>query len=65
MYLFDPYEDLVLGIHLVSGTYCRVERNGTRVVAATSSRRDHRKSKFGLRYDIKLIELYVMTKSEF
>jgi hypothetical protein len=29
------------------------------------ARRDHRKSKFGLRHDTNLIELYVMTKSEF
>ena len=45
--------------------YCRVEQNGTGDVTATSSRRDHRKSKSGLRHDVKLIELYVMTKSEF
>ena len=45
--------------------YCRVERNRTRDVAAPLARRHHRKSKFGLRHDIKLIELYVMTKSEF
>jgi hypothetical protein len=29
------------------------------------ARRDHRKSKFGFRHDIRLIYLYVMTKSEF
>ena len=45
--------------------YCTVERNGTPDVAAASSRRHHRKSKFGLRHAIKLIELYCMTKSEF
>ena len=45
--------------------YCRVERNGTPDVSAASSRRDHRKSKFGLRHAIKLIELYGVTKSEF
>ena len=34
-------------------------------VAATSSQSCDRKSKFGLRHAIKLIELYYMTKSEF
>ena len=46
-------------------TYCTVERNGTPDVAAASSQPDRRKSKFGLRHGIKLIELYAMTKSEF
>ena len=49
--------------------YCTIEWNKTRDVAAPSSRRDHRKSKFGLRRGINLIELYAMhdamTKSEF
>ena len=36
-----------------------------RDVAAPLAQPDHRKSNFGLRHDIKLIELYVMTKSEF
>jgi hypothetical protein len=45
--------------------YCTVEWNKTRDVAAPSSRRDHRKSKFGLRHAIKLNEPYCMTKSEF
>jgi hypothetical protein len=45
--------------------YCKVEWNKTPDVPATSSRRDHRKSKFGLCYATKLIELYCMTKSEF
>jgi hypothetical protein len=46
-------------------TVNEVERNKTVNVAATSSWRDHRKSKFGLRHAIKLIELYGVTKSEF
>ena len=45
--------------------YCWVERNKTRDVFIALARRDHRKSKFGLRHSIKLIELYCMTKSEF
>ena len=45
--------------------YCRVEQNGTRDVATSIARPDHRKSKFGLRHAIKLIELYCVTKSEF
>ena len=36
-----------------------------RDVAAAGSQSCDRKSKFGLRHDIKLNELYVMTKSEF
>ena len=35
--------------------YCRVERNKTWDIAVASDRRDHRKSKFGLHYAIKLI----------
>jgi hypothetical protein len=46
-------------------TYCKVERNGTADVATPIARRDHRKSKIGLRHRIKLIELYTVTKSEF
>ena len=44
-----------------------VELSGKTIfqVAPSRSRRDHRKSKFGLRHDIYLIWLYVMTKSEF
>ena len=34
-------------------------------VSARRTQPDHRKSKFGLRHGIKLIELYAMTKSEF
>ena len=34
--------------------YCRVERNGTGDVTTPLARRDHRKSKIGLRHDIKL-----------
>jgi hypothetical protein len=34
--------------------YCRVEKNGTGDIVIASARRDHRKSKFGLHYDIKL-----------
>ena len=34
--------------------YCQVERNGTLDVSASLARRDHRKSKFRLRHDIKL-----------
>ena len=34
--------------------YCKVERNGTREIAAPIARPDHRKSKFGLRQGIKL-----------
>jgi hypothetical protein len=34
-------------------------------VPARRTQPDHRKSKFGLRHGIKLIELYAMTKSEF
>jgi hypothetical protein len=49
----------------VNTVYCKLEKNKTRDVASSRSRRDHRKSKFGLRDDIKLIELYFMTKSEF
>jgi hypothetical protein len=45
--------------------YCRVEQNRAGDVAAARARRDHRKSKFGLRHAIKLIELYGVTKSEF
>ena len=45
--------------------YCRLERDKTRDIASPLARRDHRKSKFGLRHGIKLIELYAMTKSEF
>ena len=40
--------------------YCKVERNGTREIAAPIARPDHRKSKFGLRHRIKLIELYTV-----
>jgi hypothetical protein len=45
--------------------YCKVERNETPDVASSIVRRDHRKSKFGLRHHIKLIELYTVTTSEF
>jgi hypothetical protein len=38
--------------------YCKIEQNKTRVVAPSRSRRDHRKSKFGLRHAIKLNSLY-------
>ena len=34
--------------------YCKVELNKTSDVSAANARRDHRKSKFGLRHDIKL-----------
>jgi hypothetical protein len=34
--------------------YCRVERNGSRDTVRSIARRDHRKSKFGLRQGIKL-----------
>jgi hypothetical protein len=52
----------VVNLHTVelSGTEL-----GTPLVFATSFRRDHRKSKFGLRHAKKKIELYCMTKSEF
>jgi hypothetical protein len=49
----------------LSNHYCRVERNRTGDVATPIARRDHRKSKFGLRHGIKLIEFYAMTKFEF
>ena len=52
------------------GAAARVWRDHDRIwpwpdVATSLARWDHRKSKFGLRHDIKLIEIYVMTKSEF
>ena len=34
--------------------YCQIEQNRTADVVAASARRDHRKSKFGLRQGIKL-----------
>jgi hypothetical protein len=34
--------------------YCRIELNKTPDVFAANFRRDHRKSKFGLRHDIRL-----------
>jgi hypothetical protein len=53
----------------IEGTYRYVplERTGTfhASLRMTIARRDHRKSKFGLRHRIKLIELYTVTKSEF
>jgi hypothetical protein len=45
--------------------YYKVEKNKTSDVAASLARPDHRKSKFGLRHDIKLIELLDVTESEF
>ena len=45
--------------------YCWVEQNKTLYIVMSLARRDHRKSKFGLRHDISLILLYVMTKSKF
>ena len=45
--------------------YCKLEKNTTWDIAASLARRDHGKSKFGLRHDIKLIEFYLMTKSKF
>ena len=48
-----------------STMYCILDKNGTREVVIAPARRDHRKSKFGLRHGLKLIELYAMTKSEF
>jgi hypothetical protein len=45
--------------------YCKLEKKRTRVVADSIARRDHRNSKFGFRYDIKLTQLYVVTKFEF
>ena len=38
-----------------ASTYCKVEKNGTWDVARPLARRDHRKSKFGLRHAIELI----------
>ena len=48
-----------------STCYYWVEKNRTGDNSAPLARRDHRKSKFGLRHAIKLLELYCMTKSEF
>jgi hypothetical protein len=46
---------VALGFYsIATSQYCRVERNKTRDVAPSRSRRDHRKSKFGLRHAIKL-----------
>ena len=45
--------------------YCQIGQNGTRDVIIAIARRDHRKSKFGLRQATKLNELYGVTKSEF
>jgi hypothetical protein len=53
-----------LGRGTTCSNYCRVERNGTADVATPIARWDHRKSKFGLRHALNLIELYCMTKSE-
>jgi len=39
----------------VRRVYCRVETKKTRDIAAPIARPDHRKSKFGLRHAIKLI----------
>ena len=38
----------------LSNTYCQVEKNGTRDVAARRTQPDHRKSKFRLRHAIRL-----------
>jgi hypothetical protein len=46
-------------------SYYKLERNKTADVATSRSRRDHRKSKFGLRHAIKLIDIYCVMKSEF
>ena len=43
-------------------TYCRVERNGTADVSLSIARPDHRKTKFGLRHAIKLINDFFFSK---
>ena len=59
----DPYPRRVcMGI---AGYYCIVGQYETRNVLIAPARRDQRKSKFGPRHGIKLIEVYAMTKSEF
>ena len=52
MYFLKNTKSPVVGTY-----YCKVERNGTREIAAPIARPDHRKSKFGLRHRIKLTVL--------
>ena len=56
---------LNLDLQLCTLEYCIVGQNETPDVALSLAWRDHRKSKFGLRHRIKLIQLYTVTKSEF
>ena len=56
---------LVLRVKDYTYWFCKVGQNKTRGVAPSRSRRDHRKSKFGVRQGIKLNELYALTNSEF
>ena len=42
-------------VHLLNLHYCVIEKNRTWGVVIAPARRDHRKSKFGLRHGIKLI----------
>jgi hypothetical protein len=62
--LSTQYGRVHVGIRILL-EYCKVEQNKTPDIATPSSRRDHRKSKFGPRHGVKLIELYGVTKSEF
>jgi hypothetical protein len=54
---------------MLASKFSTIKLSGTELVTLliviASSRPDHRKSKFGLRHEIKLIDLYCMTKSDF